>query len=181
MIITSRSGRRCTRSLPGELIGQQVQVRADAALVKIFSRGQLVKTHPRVEPGRRATDRADYPAQKAGYALRDLDGLLAQASAHGPSVGVYAARLLDVELPWTRMRTVYRLLGLARRYGGPAVDAACAKTLNIDVVDVRRVVRILETAREQAAADPARVVVPAAAQFARSPAEFAAGTPGGTP
>ncbi|MGH3787422.1 MAG: Mu transposase domain-containing protein, partial [Pseudonocardiaceae bacterium] len=35
-------------SLPGHLIGQQVQVRADTALVKIFHRGQLVKTHPRV-------------------------------------------------------------------------------------------------------------------------------------
>jgi len=170
---------RALYSLPGELIGQQVQVRADAALVKIFYRGQLVKTHPRVEPGRRATDRADYPAEKVGYAMRDLDGLLAQAAAHGPAVGTYAARLLDVELPWTRMRTVYRLLGLARRYGGPAVDAACTKTLALDVVDVRRVIRILEAAREQQAGDPARVVVPAASRFARSPAEFTVG--GGVP
>lgn len=163
-------------SLPGELIGQQVQVRADTALVKVFHRGQLIKTHPRVEPGRRATDRADYPADKVGYAMRDLDALLAQAAAHGPSVGVYAERLLDVELPWTRMRTVYRLLGLARRYGSTAVDAACAKTLLIDVVDVRRIVGILQAAREHDTGDQARVLVPAAARFARSPAEFAVGT-----
>jgi len=77
------------------------------------------------------------------------------------------------------MRTVYRLLGLARRYGGPAVDAACTKTLALDVVDVRRVIRILEAAREQQAGDPARVVVPAASRFARSPAEFTVG--GGVP
>jgi hypothetical protein len=168
-------------SLPGHLIGAQGQVRADAALVKVFHRGQLIKTHPRVEPGRRATDRADYPAEKVGYAMRDLDALLAQAAAHGPSVGAYAARLLDVELPWTRMRTVYRLLGLARREGSEAVDAACAKTLAIDVVDVRRIVGILEAAREHEPGEQPRVVVPAAARFARSPAEFVVGTaPGGS-
>lgn len=121
-----------------------MQVRADSALVKIYHRGQLIKTHPRQEPGRRATDRADYPAEKVGYAMRDLDALLTQAQAHSDSVGVYAARL-DVELPWTRMRTVYRLLGLARRYGSDAVDAACAKTLAIEVVDVRRVTGILDS------------------------------------
>lgn len=163
-------------SLPGHLIGQHVQVRADAALVKVFHRGQLIKTHPRVEPGRRATDRGDYPPEAVGYAMRDVDALLAQAGAHGDSVGVYAARLLDVELPWTRMRTVYRLLGLARRYGGEAVDAACAKTLAIDVVDVRRIVGILAAAREHEAGEQARVVIPAAARFARSPAEFTIGT-----
>jgi len=163
-------------SLPGHLIGQQVQVRADAALVKVFHRGQLVKTHPRVEAGRRATDRADYPAEKVGYAMRDLDALLAQAAAHGDSVGIYAARLLDVELPWTRMRTVYRLLGLARREGSEAVDAACAKTLAIDVVDLRRIVGILEAAREHELGEQERVVVRAASRFARSPAEFTIGT-----
>jgi hypothetical protein len=41
--------------VPGELIGQRVDVRADSVLVKIYSRGQLIKTHPRQPPagGRR--------------------------------------------------------------------------------------------------------------------------------
>ena len=43
---------RALYSVPGELIGQRVDVRADSVLVKIYSRGQLVKTHPRVRPGR---------------------------------------------------------------------------------------------------------------------------------
>ena len=165
-------------SLPGELIGQQVQVRAGSALVKVFHRGQLVKTHPRVEPGRRSTDRTDYPEHTAAYAFRDIDALIAQAAAHGPSVAEYARRLLDVELPWTRMRQVHRLLGLARRHGGPSVDAACAKLLAVEpggVVDLRRVTRILDAALEHAVADTAggRVVVQAAGRFAREASEFA--------
>lgn len=186
-------------SLPGDLIGQQVQVRADSALVKVFHRGQLVKTHPRVEPGRRSTDRTDYPEHTAAYAFRDIDALIAQAAAHGPAVAEYARRLLDVELPWTRMRQVYRLLGLARRHGGPSVDAACAKLLAIDgggvingVIDLRRVTRILDAALEHAVTDSnsstggagtsggGRVVVPAAARFARDASEFAVSTPGST-
>ena len=34
-----------------------MQVRADTELVKVFHRGQLVKTHPRQPPGGRVTDR----------------------------------------------------------------------------------------------------------------------------
>jgi hypothetical protein len=96
-------------SVPAELVGQRVDVRADSSLVKVFSRGQLVKTHPRVKAGSRSTDPKDYPVGRAEYALRDVATLTAKATAAGPAVGVYAARLLDTPLPWTRMRTVYRL------------------------------------------------------------------------
>jgi hypothetical protein len=34
-------------SIPGNLIGRQVQVRADRALVRVYLKGTLVKTHPR--------------------------------------------------------------------------------------------------------------------------------------
>lgn len=119
-------------SVPGELIGQRVDVRADTHLVKVFRRGQLIKTHPRVKPGGRSTDPADYPVGRADYALRDVASLTRKATAAGPSVGIYATRLLDVPLPWTSMRTVYRLLGLVRSYGAETVDAACARALELD-------------------------------------------------
>ena len=80
---------------PEHLIGQRIQARADDELVKLFHRGQLVKTHPRQQPGRRSTDPADLPAAKAAYALRDLQRLIAAAAGHGPNVGIYAERLLD--------------------------------------------------------------------------------------
>src|SRR5439155_15964624 len=128
------------------------------ALVKVSSAGRLVKTHPRVRAGGRSTDPGDYPPGRAEYALRDVATLTAKATAAGPAVGVYAARLLEVPLPWTRMRTVYRLLGLVRGYGPAAVDAACARALELDVVDVTKVARVLEQARERdPAAAPARV------------------------
>ncbi len=162
-------------SVPGELIGQYVQVRADAHLVKVFSRGQLVKTHPRQPAGGRSSDPGDYPPERAAYALRDVASLTRKAALAGQHVGVYAARLLDVPLPWTRMRTVYRLLGLVRSYGEVATDAACARALELDVVDVTKVARILQLAREhQPAPAPAAPVraVGDRTRFARDPDAF---------
>jgi hypothetical protein len=85
-------------SAPKVYIGQYLDVRADSALVKLFHRGQLVKVHPRQRPGGRWTDPEDLPSEKTGYALRDLDRLIATARQHGPDVGIYAERLLDDRL-----------------------------------------------------------------------------------
>jgi len=159
-------------SVPAELVGQRVEVRADSALVKVFSRGQLVKTHPRVKPGSRSTDPGDYPVGRAEYALRDVATLTAKAAAAGPSVGLYAARLLDTPLPWTRMRTVYRLLGLVRSYGPGPVEQACTRALELDVVDVTKIARMLEQAVEAQPVAAAGKVVGGSARFARDPAEF---------
>ena len=59
--------------------------------------------------------------------------LIAVCAGHGPNIGIYAERLLDDPLPWTRMRAVYRLLGLVRRYGPGPVEAACGRSLDLDV------------------------------------------------
>src|SRR5690606_23761115 len=66
---------RALYSIPRDYIGQFVEVRADSALVKVFHRGQLIKTHPRQRPGARSTDRDDLPEHKSIYALWDLDRL----------------------------------------------------------------------------------------------------------
>jgi transposase len=159
-------------SAPRDYLGQQLEVRADSQLVKLYHRGQLVKVHPRQRPGGRWTDPDDLPAEKVGYAMRDLDRLTAAAARHGQAVGIYAARLLEGPLPWTRMRAVYRLLGLARRYGDAAVEAACAKALDVDVVSVTKIASMLERATEHTPTPPAPAVA-TTARFARDPGEYA--------
>jgi hypothetical protein len=160
-------------SAPRAYLGQQVAARADAELVKLFHRGQLIKTHPRQRPGGRSTDPEDLPAEKVGYAMRDLDRLIRAAAGHGQNVGIYAERLLDDKLPWTRMRQVYRLLGLAKRYGSEPVDTACGRALELDVVSVTKIASMLERATENTPAPPPRAAqaLPAA-RFARDAAEY---------
>ena len=59
------------------------------------------------------------------YATRDIERLGRMAADHGPSIGVYAAAILDTPLPWTKMRQVYRLLGLVKKWGPERVELAC--------------------------------------------------------
>jgi hypothetical protein len=140
---------RALYSGPTAFVGCRVYVRADSHLVKVFHKGQLIKVHPRVAPGQRSTDADDYPEDRRAYAMRDLDHLVKVATSHGQAIGAYATRLLDNPLPWTKMRQVYRLLGLVRRYGSERVDAACARALELDVVDVSLITRMLERALEE--------------------------------
>jgi hypothetical protein len=135
-------------SVPGGLIGQTVAVRADSKLVKIYARGVLVKTHARVPVGHRSTDAEDLPADKTIYAMRDIDRLIGDAAGHGTAVGAFARVVLDHPLPWTKMRQVYKLLGLCRRYGDDRVDAACIRALDAETDSVTVVGRMLERALE---------------------------------
>lgn len=160
-------------SVPGDLIGQQVTVRVDSALVKILFRGQVVKIHPRQGPGGRATDPTDLPSELTAYALRDLDKLTAKASRHGPAIGTYAAALLDAPLPWTKMRTVYRLLSLVEKFGADRIEAACVRALECETVDVGLIARMVQRAVENDPPPAAAKVVAAAGRFARDPSEFA--------
>jgi hypothetical protein len=78
--------------------------------------------------------------------MRDVRWLKEQAREHGDAVGLYAERLLDSPLPWTRMRAVRALLGLCRRYGDELVQSACARALEVDMLSVHRLERMLRTA-----------------------------------
>ena len=166
-------------SVPGELIGQQVTVRSDSKLVKILHRGQVIKIHPRLPAGRRATDEADLPSEVTAYALRDLDKLIRQAARHGVSVGAYATALLDSPLPWTKMRSVYRLLGLAKKFGSERVEAACVRALECEAIDVGLIGRMVERAAENDPPPADGTVIAAAGRFARDAGEFAIDNGGG--
>jgi transposase len=149
---------RALYSLPTHLVGKTLRARADRTTVRFYSGATLVKVHPRMAPGRRSTDPSDFPPEKAAYALRDVDFLARQAASHGDAVGRFARRLLEGELPWTRMRQVYALLGLARRFGDERLNAACEVALEADMLDVRRVGRMIEQALPTPAPSTAQVV-----------------------
>ena len=157
------------------MIGARVEARADRSLVRIFHRGQLVKVHPRQEPGRRSTDPQDLPADKRVYAMRDLDRLRAMAAEHGPAIGTYASALLDIPLPWTKMRQAYALLGLVKKWGPARVEAACTSALDHEQVNVGLIGRMLERGTEQAPPlQPSLPGVVVAGRFARDPGHFTA-------
>jgi hypothetical protein len=146
-------------SIPHPYVGQRVTARADAQLVRFYARGLLIKTHPRKAPGGQSIDAGDYPVERSVYAMRNVDALRRQADAVGEIVGRYAAGLLDSPLPWTRMRRVYALLGLVRRYGASRVTEVCSVALAADMLDLHRLKRMLEQGVAlPPPAPPARVI-----------------------
>jgi hypothetical protein len=59
------------------------------------------------------------------------------------------------------MRRVYALLGLVRRYGAARVTDACALALAADMLDVKRLQRIIEHGTVVAPpSPPTRVILP---------------------
>lgn len=162
-------------SVPSRYVRKKVRARADKTLVKIYFGTELIKVHPRQAPGGRSTDVSDYPSEKAAYALRSVDALLAQARAVGPQVGAYAQRLLGGPLPWARMRQAYALLRLAEKFGAGRLEAVCQSALAFDVVDVTRVTRMLKSAAKTPATPStgSKLVQLPLPRFARTEEHFA--------
>mgnify|MGYP005852898267 CR=1 FL=1 len=125
------------------------EVCQEGDLVRIYYRGNLIKVHPRQNRGGRSTDPEDYPPEKSLYALRASDRLCQQAAELGPNIAQFAEKLLSGDLAWTRFRQAQKLLRLAQRYTPSRLEAACARALAFDLLDVQRLERILVQALDQ--------------------------------
>jgi hypothetical protein len=160
-------------SIPHRYVGHTLTARADSQIVCFYAGSLLVKTHPRKGPGQQSIDPNDYPVERSVYALRNVAALRRQADDAGVTIGRYAAALLDCALPWTRMRRVYALLGLVRRYGAARVEAVCATALDADLLDVHRLKRMLELAGTTRPAAPAPPRVLPLARYLRPATQYA--------
>ncbi len=151
---------------------QEVEVRLDSKLVRIYHRGKLIKTHLRQPKGGRSTDPEDYPAVLAPYTTRAPDHIKREATKLGPAVDEFARRLFAGDHPWSKIRQGYKLLRLGERYTAQRLDAACCKALKVDLIDVRRLERILVQALEDEAMPQLPLPIPAG-RFAHPGSAFA--------
>ena len=150
----------------------KLEVRGDRELVKFYKRGELLKVHPRQPRGGRSTDPDDYPPEKTTYALRSTDGVVRRAATLGLNVEELATRLFQGPLPWAKLRSGQRLLGLGEKYGAERLDAACARALAYDLTDVRRVHRILLQAADRETPAREEPAIPLGSRFARPGSAF---------
>jgi len=148
--------------------GTKLEVRGDHKLVRLYRRGVLVKVHPRQPRGGRSTDPGDYPPEKTAYTLRSPNYMRRQMAELGDNVGVFGDRLLDGPTPWSKLRQAQKVVRLGERYTPDRLNAACRRALEVDLIDVRRLERILVEALEEesslvtmvATAPPGRFVRP---------------------
>jgi hypothetical protein len=163
-------------SAPTRYIGESVWVRGDSKLVRIYSKGELVKTHEKRPPGGRSTDHDDYPKELSSYTLRDPQRLIRQAKELGPEIGRFMQELLSGALPWAKIRQAQKLLRLADRYGRHRLEGACRRALAFELLNVKRVESILRQDLEQLdlLSDERGVVrvIPIQSRFLRSAESF---------
>jgi transposase len=141
--------------------GTRLEARGDRQLVRLYARGVLVAVHARTPKGGRSTDPDHYPPERTAYALRSPQRLIQQARFVGSSVGAFAEQLLAEPHPWSRLRQAQKLLRLAERYGPNRLDQACAYALSFELLNVRRLEHILESALDQ----PSPTVIAPAAEL----------------
>jgi len=161
---------RSLYSLPLDLRRHKLRARADGQLVRFYEHGKLVKTHPRKAPGQRSIDPTDFPKASLACAQRDAAFFVAQAKEHGEHVGLFAEALAAGPLPWTRLRQIFKLLSLARKYGGGRLDASCKTALDAGMVDVYRLADLVRL--DTRLAPPTAKVIPLA-RYLRPATQYA--------
>lgn len=134
---------KATYSIPSRYGHKQVTVRGDSRLVRAYYRGKLIKTHLPQPPGGRSTDYDDYPQELTTYAMRDPNRLIRQAREQGKYTGRFAQALLAGDFPWAKLRQAQKLIRLSNKYGTGRVDQACRRALAFDLINVRRLERII--------------------------------------
>jgi len=153
--------------------GTELEVRGDSKLVRFYHKGVLVKVHPRKPRGGRSTDPEDYPPELTPYTLRSPNYLREESAKLGEAVGTFADKLLSGPTPWSKLRQGYKLLRLGEKYTPSRLNAACKKVLMVDLIDVRRLERILIEALEEEAMPVMKAPVAPPGRFARPGNVFA--------
>lgn len=133
-------------SVPTEYIGQQVDVRVDSKLVRIYHKEQLIKTHSVVPVGEKAIDYDDYPEEKSAYAMRNCEYYIQKAREMGANCGKFAQELLSGDFPWSKLRQAQKLISLGKKYGNERVESACRRAIAFSLSNVYRVENIIKEA-----------------------------------
>jgi hypothetical protein len=153
--------------------GTKLEVRGDTKLVRLYHRGALVKVHTRQPRGGRATDPDDYPKDLTAYTLRSPNYMRRQLAELGDDVGIFTERLFSGPTPWSKLRQAQKMLRLGERYTPARLNAACHRALAVDLIDVRRLERILVEALEEEATPATTAVAAPPGRFVRPGNAFA--------
>lgn len=144
---------KCRYSAPWRLVGQTLDVRLSETTVRIYHQHELKAIHPRLTlAGQRHTVDEHLPPQHVAYKMRDPQSCLKQAEATGPYCHRFIERLFENRV-LDRLRAAQGVVGLAKRYGAPRLEAACQRALHFDNIQYRAVRVILEKSLDRHA-DP---------------------------
>ncbi|MGD8486165.1 MAG: IS21 family transposase [Chloroflexota bacterium] len=133
-------------SVPYQLVGQRLDIRASARVVEVLHRGRRVASHPRNTGSERFTTvPAHMPEAHRRHAEWTPSRIVAWAERTGPATADLVARIMASRPhPEQGFRSCLGIMRLGRRYGDERLEAACARALAIRGLSYRSVESILK-------------------------------------
>ena len=133
-------------SVPYQLVGQRLDIRASAGVIEVLHRGRRVASHPRSRArGSFTTVPAHMPEAHRRHAEWTPGRIVAWAERTGPATaGLVAAIMAGRPHPEQGFRSCLGIMRLGRRYGDERLEAAAARALAIRGLSYRSVESILK-------------------------------------
>jgi transposase len=143
-------------SVPHSLVGERLTVRLTATAVEVLHKGRRVAAHPRQGPGRFSTLPEHMPKAHRAHLTWTPGRFLNWAREIGPAtLGLVKHQLEDRPHPEHGYRACLGVLNLARRYGKPRLEAACARAQAIGSPSYRSISSILAGGLDRQPLEPA--------------------------
>ena len=139
---------RSLYSVPYQLVGERVDVRATHSAVAVYRRGRLVTTHARAtRPRSHPSTKAEHmPAAHRRYAEWTPSRILQWARTIGPRTEAVAGEVMRRRRhPEQGFRSCMGIMNLAKTYGAERVEAACARAIAIGSINYPSIASILKT------------------------------------
>jgi transposase len=137
-------------SLPPEYVGQEVWVRWDSRMVRIFNhRMEPIAVHTRQEPGRFSTLSRHIPAEKISGVERGAAWLLRKIRLIGPKTTAWAEAMLQARgIPGVRV--LQGLLSLSNRNDVDELEKACELAHSYQAYHLRPLRELLKRGKADA-------------------------------
>lgn len=131
-------------SVDDTLRGEEVAIVADATRVAIYNRGRLVETHDRIRSPHQSKLIKPHHQKSWERTLKDHAHYLSRAAAVGPDVErIVQAILLEGE-GFIDTRRVWGILSLEKAYPREAVNEACRKAFELNLISYQAVRGLLK-------------------------------------
>ena len=133
-------------SVDDELRGQEVAVVANGTRVAIYQKGRLVETHPRIRDPHQAKSIKPHHQKSWEKTLQDHAHYLRRAGEVGPDAERLVQAILLEGEGFVDTRRVWGILSLEKTYPRIAVNEACRKAFELNLISYQTVRSLLKIA-----------------------------------
>lgn len=161
-------------SVPHELVGERLELKASQTLIQVWHKGKCVAQHPSSQkPYSHTTHPAHMPASHRAHKGWTPERLLNNARRTGPYTReVVAAMLKSKPHPEQTYRAVLGLLSLQRKYGAERLEMACRKACQLEKPERRFIENLLRYKREAPDNEDNQITLPLEHENLRGPGYY---------